>query len=180
MCLIPIFVFYVGPLPAKLLLCLPIALSQGSPFCDWGPRKTILYGLALDDFGPLLWRQICNTGRLTTQGRERRDMWCRRVVIERARIQQLIWGNERDTLRIRTLRPQGFDIVVGSDVAYVEEAIPALLHAVSSQLSHEPQVKPHLPRPEGHAVTIVIWYHPDHILLFRRSTSCRIVMMQGQ
>ncbi len=67
---------------------------------------------------------------------------CRYVVIERARVRQLVWGSERDTMNVRTLRPEGFDIVIGSDVAYVEEAMPALLRTVSSHLSYAPQVKP--------------------------------------
>lgn len=81
---------------------------------------------------------------------------CRRVFIERARLRRLAWG---DAVAVRALAAEalgahpsrsgawrqsgapplcstaGFDLVVGADVVYVAEAVPALFAAAAVLLS---------------------------------------------
>lgn len=43
-----------------------------------------------------------------------------------------------------SLGPGGFDLVVGADVVYVEEAMPALFQTIASLLDGKPEVRPYV------------------------------------
>lgn len=65
---------------------------------------------------------------------------CRRVIIERARVRRLVWGAARDVAQVRALVCGGYDVVLGVDVVYVEEALPALLRTAHDLLKEHPLV----------------------------------------
>lgn len=82
------------------------------------------------------------------------------VIIERARLRRLAWADApaAAALAAEPLRspaaknmawwrgppppapPTGFDLVLGADVVYVEEAVPALFATATALLSSSPQV----------------------------------------
>jgi hypothetical protein len=64
----------------------------------------------------------------------------RLVVIERARVRQLAWGNSQHAAQVLSLSPGGFDLVIGADVVYVEEAMPALFQTIATLLADKPKV----------------------------------------
>lgn len=62
------------------------------------------------------------------------------VIVERARLQLLEWGNQRHIGALRQSYPGGFDLAFGADVAYVEELVPLLFSTACQLLSESPQV----------------------------------------
>ncbi|KAK9828449.1 hypothetical protein WJX72_000046 [[Myrmecia] bisecta] len=61
------------------------------------------------------------------------------VVIERARLRRLAWGEAAEVAALQRDFPGGFDVVLGADVVYVEEAVPQLFAAITAMLAHHPQ-----------------------------------------
>ncbi len=66
---------------------------------------------------------------------------CSLVVVERLRLRELQWGN---TAHVNGLLSDvgPVDIVVGADVVYVEEAVPALFDSIAKLLDPAKQVRP--------------------------------------
>ncbi len=69
---------------------------------------------------------------------------CSGAVIERLRLRRLAWGNAGHLATL--LKEFGcFDVIVGADVVYMEEALPLLLGSISNLLSQDPSVS-HFPQ----------------------------------
>ena len=71
---------------------------------------------------------------------------CSVAVIERLRLRRLAWGDAAHQAALQ--REFGcFDLVVGADVVYVEEALPLLLASIAALLRRDASVsspsKPH-------------------------------------
>ena len=67
-------------------------------------------------------------------------LWvCSVAVIERLRLRRLAWG---DAGRLAALLKElgCFDVIVGADVVYVEEALPLLLGSITTLLSKDSSV----------------------------------------
>jgi len=65
---------------------------------------------------------------------------CSLAVIERLRLRRLTWGDKRHQAAM--LKEFGcFDLIVGADVVYVEEAVPLLLASIAALLKREPLVR---------------------------------------
>ena len=60
-------------------------------------------------------------------------------MVERLRLRRLRWGDAADTAAVAE-RFGRFDVVLGADVVYVEEAVPQLFSTVLQLLSPSPQV----------------------------------------
>ena len=60
-------------------------------------------------------------------------------MVERLRLRRLRWGDPADTAAL-TERFGRFDVVLGADVVYVEEAVPQLFSTVRQLLAPTPQV----------------------------------------
>lgn len=61
------------------------------------------------------------------------------VVIERLRLRRLAWGDAGHLAAL--LKEFGcFNVIVGADVVYVEEALPLLLGSITTLLSQDPSV----------------------------------------
>ena len=56
--------------------------------------------------------------------------------MERVRVHPLAWGDVQQQAVLQT-RYNSFDAIVGADVLYAPEAMPALFTACSSLLSHQ-------------------------------------------
>ena len=68
---------------------------------------------------------------------------CSVAVIERLRLRRLEWGNARQEAVL--LKEFGrFDLIVGADVVYVEEALPLLLASIAALLTEASWVRFHL------------------------------------
>lgn len=63
-----------------------------------------------------------------------------RVVIERAQLEVLRWGPGEDLSRTMLQHPDGFDVIVGADIAYAAAFTAALVATLASLLAHQPQV----------------------------------------
>ena len=67
-------------------------------------------------------------------------LWvCSVAVIERLRLRRLAWGDAGHLAAL--LKEFGcFDVIVGADVVYVEEALPLLLGSITTLLSKDSSV----------------------------------------
>lgn len=65
---------------------------------------------------------------------------CRMVIVERLRLRRLRWGS---ATHVAALRQEfgSFDTVVGADVVYMEEAVPALFDSIAQLLEHSSKVR---------------------------------------
>lgn len=57
--------------------------------------------------------------------------------LSRLTIKQLQWGNQEQIAEIKKLNPRGFDIILGTDVTYVPEAISPLFATAQDLISWE-------------------------------------------
>ena len=62
---------------------------------------------------------------------------CSKVIIERARLRHLAWGDEQHIHGLLTANPASFDLVIGADVVYAEEFVPLLFHTAGRVASAE-------------------------------------------
>ena len=68
---------------------------------------------------------------------------CSLAVIERLRLRRLEWGNARHEAAL--VKEFGcFDVIVGADVVYVEEALPLLLASTAALLKEASWVRFHM------------------------------------
>jgi predicted nicotinamide N-methyase len=63
------------------------------------------------------------------------------VVIERARLRELAWGDHRQMEAVLKDNPGGFDVVMGADVVYVQEFITPLFETARRMLKRSPRVR---------------------------------------
>ena len=88
-------------------------------------------------------------------------LWvCSVVVIERLRLRRLAWGDAGHLAAL--LKEFGcFNVIVGADVVYVEEALPLLLGSITTLLSQDPSVSLF---PQRHLKARLFYTH--HVLCF--------------
>lgn len=58
-------------------------------------------------------------------------------MIERARLAQLAWGDKQHLAALQKQYPEGFDIILGADVVYVEEFVPQLFKTARALMSEK-------------------------------------------
>ena len=58
-------------------------------------------------------------------------------MIERARLAQLAWGDKQHLAALQKQYPEGFDIILGADVVYVEEFVPQLFRTARALMSEK-------------------------------------------
>lgn len=63
-----------------------------------------------------------------------------KVIVERARLRHLVWGEPSRSHRLLLEWPTGYDVIVGADVVYASEFVPQLFQTAESLLSRRPQV----------------------------------------
>ncbi|KAH9327191.1 hypothetical protein KI387_007369, partial [Taxus chinensis] len=80
----------------------------------------------------------------------------RKLVCER-----LEWGNKAHVNAVRSLSPQGFDVILGTDVAYVEDAIIPLFETARALISIEDIGKP---RPAVILCHVIRQVHEGYII----------------
>ena len=66
---------------------------------------------------------------------------CSKVIVERARLRQLAWGNQAHMQALKREYPGGFDIILGSDIVYVDSFVPDLFATAVALLSPHSKVK---------------------------------------
>ena len=77
-----------------------------------------------------------------------------RVVIERARVALLPWGDGARICRLQQTHPKLFDFILGADVVYAAEFVQSLLATSSAMLAHaNPQVGLRCCRCNSHSHT---------------------------
>lgn len=64
-----------------------------------------------------------------------------KVIIERARLRELAWGDNNQIAAVLGDNPGGFDMVFGTDVVYVEEFIALLLKTARKMLKPDSQAR---------------------------------------
>ena len=65
-----------------------------------------------------------------------------KVIIERARLRELAWGDEPQISAVLRDKPDGFDVVMGADVVYVQEFIQPLFQTARRVLKLDYNVRP--------------------------------------
>lgn len=63
-----------------------------------------------------------------------------KVIVERARLREVAWGDARQVAAVLNDNPGGFDVLVGADVVYVQEFVAPLLDTARRMLRRSPQV----------------------------------------
>lgn len=66
---------------------------------------------------------------------------CSKVIIERARLQHLSWGNSGHIGKLRKAHPAGFDLIIGADIVYAEEFVTELFRTAHALLKDSAQVR---------------------------------------
>ena len=61
-------------------------------------------------------------------------------MVERVRLRELAWGSAEHLKNLCSEFGSNFDLVIGSDVVYVEEFVPPLFRTVKALLSNKNQV----------------------------------------
>ena len=97
---------------------------------------------------------------------------CSLAVIERLRLRRLEWGDSGHEAALA--REFGcFDLIVGADVVYVEEALPRLLASSAALLRRDPAVRHHMCHSQESLVMCAPWRHSrlDSLHLLLANTS---------